>query len=143
MSTARLIDLNYVKTGQVRIVAKNYPVHGAPAEKAAEAALCAMDQGKFWDYHDKLLEELYRGNRVALAADGLKQVADSVGLDATAFSSCVDSGKYTQRVNDEAVEAEKLGVNATPTFFVNETMVVGAQPFGAFTTAIESALARP
>ena len=58
MSTARLIDQTYVKTGQVRIVSKNLPVHGQQAVKAAEAALCAGDQGKFWEYHDKLMEGL-------------------------------------------------------------------------------------
>lgn len=140
MSTARLIDQAYVKTGQVRIVSKNLPVHGEQAEKAAEAALCAADQGKFWDYHDKLLENLYVGNRAASAPESLKKLAADLGLNAATFTSCLDGGKYTQRVNDEAAEAHKLGVTGTPAFFINGTKLVGAQPFEAFKTAIENAL---
>ena len=143
MSTARLIDQNYVKTGQVRIVSKNMPVHGAQAVKAAEAVLCAGDQGKFWDYHDKLLENLYVGNYSASNVDGLKQVASGLKLDAAAFASCLDGGKYTQQVNDEAAEGQKLGVSGTPTFFINDTKLVGAQPFDVFMSAIEAALKSP
>ncbi len=143
MSTARLIDQTYVKTGQVRIVSKNMPVHGAQAIKAGEAALCAMDQGKFWDYHDKLLENLYMGNRNASTVDGLKQVASSLNLDAATFAACLDGGKYTQQVNDEAAEGQKAGVTGTPTFLINDTKLVGAQPFEAFKAAIEAALKAP
>ncbi len=143
MSTARLIDQTYVKTGQVRIVSKNMPVHGAQAVKAGEAALCAMDQGKFWDYHDKLLENLYIGNRNASTVDGLKQVASSLNMDAAVFAACLDGGKYTQRVNDEAAEGQKAGVSGTPTFLINDTRLVGAQPFEAFKSAIEAALKAP
>ena len=140
MSTAPLNDQTYVKSGQVRIVSKNMPVHGAQAVKAAEAALCAMDQGKFWEYHDKLLENLYVGNYSASTVDGLKQVAAGLKLDAVTFAACLDEGKYTQRVNDEAAEGQKAGVTGTPTFFINDTRLVGAQPFEAFETAIEAAL---
>jgi len=116
------------------------PVHGAQAVKAAEAALCAADQGKFWEYHDQLMNLLYQGNQAASSVDSLKQVADGLRLDAAAFASCLDGGKYTQRVNDEAAEARKLGVTGTPAFLVNGTMLVGAKPFDAFKAAIENAL---
>ena len=140
MSTARLIDQTYVKTGQVRVVSKYMPVHGAQAVKAAEAALCAADQGKLWEYHDQLMNLLYQGNQAASSVDSLKQVADGLRLDAAAFASCLDGGKYTQRVNDEAAEAQKRGVTGTPAFFVNDTMIAGARPFETFKTAIENAL---
>jgi len=143
VSTARLIDQTYVKTGQVRIVSKNLPVHGDQAIKAAEAALCAADQAKFWDYHDKLMESLYVGNRAASALESLKKLAADLGLNTATFTSCLDGGKYTQRVKDEAAEAQKLGVTGTPTFFVNNAKLVGAQPFEAFKTAIEDALRGP
>lgn len=143
MSTARLIDQAYVKTGQVRIVSKNMPVHGAQAVKAAEAVLCAGDQGKFWDFHDKLLEDLYMGDLTGTTASGLKQVAAGLGLDPAAFDRCLDEGKYTQRVNDEAAEGQKLGVTGTPTFFINNTKLVGAQPFEVFKSAIDAALKTP
>jgi len=143
VSTARLIDQNYVKTGQVRIVSKNMPVHGAPAVKAAEAVRCAGDQGKFWDYNDKLFENLYVGDTSAATVSGLKQVAAGLGLEATVFAACLDGGKYTRQVNDEAAEGQKAGVTGTPTFFINDTKLVGAQPFEAFESAIETALKTP
>src|SRR5512135_438534 len=135
-----MIDAAYVKSGQVRIVSKNMPVHGAQAVKAGEAVLCAMDQGKFWDYHDQLLENLYEGSYSASTVDGLKQLAAGLKLDAAAFAACLDAGKYTQRVNDEAAEGQEAGVSGTPTFFINDTRLVGAQPFEAFKAAIEAAL---
>ena len=116
------------------------PVHGAQAVKAAEAALCAADQGKFWDYHDKLMEGLYTGNSAASTVASLKQLATDLGLNAATFTSCLDGAKYTGRVNDEAAEAQKRGVTGTPAFFVNDTMIVGARPFETFKTAIENAL---
>ncbi len=140
MSTARLIDQTYVKTGQVRVVSKNLPVHGEPAAKAAEAALCASDQGKYWEYHDSLLESLYAGRLGSLDPASLKARAADVRLSPATFAGCLDSGKYAQRVKAEAEEAQKRGVSATPTFFVNDTPIVGAQPFEAFKAAIDSAL---
>ncbi len=140
MSTARLIDQVYVKSGQVRIVSKNMPVHGAEAAKAGEAVLCAMDQGKFWEFHDQLLELDYTGDYRGASVDGLKQVAAGLGLDEAAFAACLDGSKYTQRVNDEAAEGQKAGVTGTPTFFINGTKLVGAQPFEAFKSVIDAAL---
>ncbi len=138
MSTARLIDEAYVKTGQVRVVSKNLPVHGQQAATAAEAALCASDEGKFWDYNDRLLESYYLGNGGVFSPSGLKGLAADLKLNAGAFSACLDGGKYSQRVKDEAAEGQKLGVTGTPTFFVNDTKLVGAQPFEAFKTAIDA-----
>ncbi len=145
MSTARQIDETYVKTGQVRIVSKNLAVHGDQAVKMAEAALCAGDQNKFWDYNDSLLESLYTG-RIAAASDvepaALKARAADLKLDAAAFGACLDGGKYTQRVQTESQEASAKGVTGTPTFFVNDKVLVGAQSFSAFKTVIDSALAQ-
>ncbi len=140
MSTARLIDQTAVKSGQVRVVSKNLPVHGQEASKAAEAAICASDQGKFWEYSDRLMESFYTGNRGVFSLSGMKGLAADLKLDSSAFTTCLDQGEYAQRVQDEAAEAQKRGVTGTPTFFVNDTKLVGAQPFEAFKTAIEAAL---
>jgi protein-disulfide isomerase len=142
VSTARQIDEVYVKTGKVRIISKNFPVHGEQAAKMAEAALCASDQGKFWEYHDGLLESLYVGNVGTLGLPGLKDRASALQLNAADFGSCLDSGKYTQRVQSESDEAQKLGVNGTPAFFINGAKVDGAQPFAVFKAAIDNALAK-
>jgi protein-disulfide isomerase len=141
VSTARWIDQTYVKTGQVRIVIKNFPVHGEPALKAAEAALCASDQEHFWDFHDRLLEDYYRGDTSAASNEGLKQIAADLGLNTTAFGTCLDKDQYRQQVIDEATEAQKLGVSGTPTFFINKQSVVGAQPIEEFKKVIDAALA--
>ncbi len=87
MSTARQIDETYVKTGQVRIVSKNYAVHGDDAVKMAEAALCASDQGKFWDYSDGLWEDYYTGRLTAVDAAALKARAAVLKLDAASCPS--------------------------------------------------------
>ncbi len=135
-----MIDQTYVKSGQVRIVIKTSTERGGLDSLSAEAALCASDQGKFWEYHDRLMESLYVGNRAVFGPAGLRQLALDLGLDAGAFAACLDEGRYTQRVEEEAAEAEQRGVTGTPTFFINDTMLVGAQPFAAFKTAIENAL---
>ena len=136
-----MIDEMYVKTGQVRVVVKSFPVHGAAAELAAQAALCAAEQGKLWEYNDRLMERYYMGDPVASSAEGLKQVAADLGLDTAAFSASLDGGKYARQVQDEVAEAQALGVTAAPTFFVNDTKIVGAQPFETFQAAIDAALA--
>jgi predicted DsbA family dithiol-disulfide isomerase len=140
VSTARRIDQEYVKSGQVRIVVKNLADGGGLDTLAAQAALCASDQGKFWEYHDRLMESYYVGNRDVFSPAGIIQVAVDLGLDAAAFATCLDQGKYTQRVIDEAAEARKLGVTGTPSFFVNDIKILGAQPYPAFQAAIEEAL---
>ena len=140
VTTARLLDEAYVKTGQVRVVAKQMPVHGELAVAAAEAALCAGDQGAFWEYHDGLMESLYNGDPLAARADGLNQLAGDLSLDQDAFSACLAEGKYSERVQQEAMDGQAEGVQGTPTFFVNELQVVGAQPYEAFAAAIEQEL---
>jgi protein-disulfide isomerase len=140
VSTARQIDQTYVKTGQVKIVSKNLAVHGEQAVKMAEAALCAGDQGRFWDYHDSQLEALYTGRLTAVDPAALKARAADLGLAAAAFAACLDGGKHTQRVQDEGEEASARGVTGTPTFFIDDVKLVGAQPFATFKTAIDNAL---
>lgn len=141
MTTARLIDEKYVTTGEVRVVAKQMPVHGEAAVNAAEAALCASDQDAFWEYHDGLMESLYHGQPLAAQEDGLSQLATALDLDMAAFSSCLSEGKYAEQVEAEALEGQDAGVQGTPTFFVNDLQVVGAQPFEVFEAAIQQALA--
>lgn len=143
MSTARQIDQEYVKTGKVRIEFKNRAALGQESTWAAEAALCAADQGEFWDYHDALYEALYAGNSAVFSKAGLKKLATDLGLKAEPFNACVDSGKYTQRVRDEGQESQNRGVTGTPTFYINETRIVGAQPYEVFKAAIEAELAKP
>ncbi len=140
MSVARLIDKEYVATGKVRVVFKNRAVLAQESAWAAEAAFCAEEQGKFWEYHDKLYESLYAGNREAFSKAGLKGLASQLGLAADTFGACLDGGKHSARVREETAESQSRGVTGTPTFFIDDTKIVGAQSFEAFRAAIEAAL---
>lgn len=128
----------YVKTGKVRLVYRDFPLSSIHSEAtgAAEAAACANDQGRFWEYHDKIFQ-----NQPALGAANYKQWARDLGLDATAFNQCVDARKYADEVQKDFDDGRKAGVSGTPTFFINGKMVVGALPIEEFEIAIEEALA--
>ena len=114
---------------KLRIVWKDFPltqIH-PQAFKAGEAGHCAGDQGKYWEYHDRLFE-----NQQALQPADLKKHATDLGLDAAAFASCLDSSKYGERVRDGVSLGTSLGVNSTPTVFINGRRLSGAQPLEVF-----------
>ena len=107
---------------------------------AAEASECAGDQDAFWEYYDKLFASQQGENQGAFNKDNLKQFAADLKLDTEAFNECMDSGKYTDIVNEQTAGAQQLGVRSTPSFVVNGTPIIGAQPFSAFQQLIESEL---
>jgi len=124
---------------KVRVVWKDFPltqIH-PQAFKAAEAGHCAADQGKFWEFHDKLF-----GNQQALQPEFLKQYAKDAGMDAAAFETCLDSSKYAERVRDSVAAGSAVGVSSTPTVFVNGRMLEGAQPYEVFAAVIDEELAK-
>jgi protein-disulfide isomerase len=132
-----LKQLRQIYGDKVRIVWKDFPltqIH-PQAFKAAEAAHCAEEQGKFWEFHDKLF-----GNQQALQPDDMKKTAADMGLDATKFNACLDSSKYAERVRDGVAAGTRLGVNSTPTLFVNGRLVQGAQPVEVFSGIIDDEL---
>lgn len=112
---------------------------GQESQWAAEASECADDQGKFWEYHDKLFASQNGENQGAFTRDNLKQFGVDLGLDKASFSACIDSGKYTQVVQQQTQLLEQLGVQSTPTFLVNTTPVQGADTFDKFSQLIEQA----
>ena len=122
--------------GQLKLVFRDFPLRQIhpEAQKAAEAAQCANDQGQFWQYHDRLFAVTELG-----VAD-LKQYALEMGLDAGSFDDCLDSGKYSQEVQADIDDARAAGVNATPSFFVNGLPINGAVPFERFVEMVELAL---
>jgi protein-disulfide isomerase len=124
---------------KVRIVWKDFPltqIH-PQAFKASEAAHCAGDQGKYWEYHDRLF-----ANQQQLQPDELKKHATDIGLDAAAFNACLDSSKYGERVRDGVAQGTRLGVNSTPTIYINGRMLSGAQPYETFVSVIDEELSR-
>ncbi len=123
--------------GKIRFVFRDFPLTSIHpnAMPAAEAAQCANEQGKFWPYHDKLF------GSETLSDDVYKQYAQDLGLDVTRFNDCVSSHKYAQTIQTDSDFAVNLGINSTPTFFINGLAVVGAQPIDAFTSVIDKELA--
>lgn len=123
---------------QVRIVYRDFPlssIHPA-ATAAAEAANCANEQGKYWDYHSALFSNKYNLNR-----DGFIQYAQDLNLDVTSFSQCFDERRYADEVQADYEYAATLGIRSTPTFFLNGIPIVGAQPYDLFRQVIEKELA--
>ncbi len=124
--------------GKVRRVFKDFPLPNHPeAQKAAEAARCAGDQGRYWEMHERLFAD-----QAALGVLQLKESAGRLGLDRSAFDQCLDSGKWAAKVQADLAEGEKLGVNSTPTLFINGRPLVGAQPLEQFRQVIDEELAR-
>ncbi len=130
------IDAQYVQSGQVRFGFWNFAFLGPESTWAAEAAECAADQGKFWEYHDKLYSSQMGENQGAFNKDNLKAFAAELGLDTQAFNACLDSGKYTALIQEDANTAGAYAHSA-PTFLVNDQSIVGAKSFEVFRQVIE------
>lgn len=123
--------------GKIRFVYRDFPLTSIHpnAMPAAEAAQCANEQGKFWDFHDKLFASDTLGD------DVYKQYAQQLGLDMTKFNDCYSAQKYAQSIQSDMNFANNLGINSTPTFFINGLAVIGAQPLSSFTSIIDKELA--
>jgi protein-disulfide isomerase len=123
--------------GKVKLVFRQFPLPIHPqAEKAAEASLCAADQGKFWEFHDLLFK-----NQKKLDASDLKTYAASAGLDGAKFSQCLDSGDKKKQVDADLEAGQAAGVNGTPAFFINGVFLNGAMPIEEFKKIIDPELA--
>jgi protein-disulfide isomerase len=132
--TVRQLETDY--KGKLRIAFKQFPLpFHDKAHLAAEAALAANEQGKFWQMHDKMF-----ANQQALDRPSLEKYAQEIGLDMTKFKAALDSGKFKDKVDAEDKEGAAFGVTGTPTFFVNGTRLVGAQPLEAFKAVIDKEL---
>jgi protein-disulfide isomerase len=128
---------NHIKKGQARFSYRHFAILGNFSEQAAMAAECAGEQGKFWEYHDKLF-----GNQAGLAftRSKLEQYGQELGLTHASFKRCLTIEKYRKKVEGETAVAASLGARGTPTFFVNGRLMVGAQPFKVFQNVINEEL---
>jgi protein-disulfide isomerase len=139
--TEPLVIETYVKTGKVYYEYRSVGAFlGQESQAAAEAAYCAGDQGRFWQYHDMLFSHWTGENAGDFTGEKLQQYAASIGLDQVAFEKCLTSGKQADRVLQDLANAKRAGIKATPSFLINGTLLEGAQPFDAFQQAIDEAL---
>ncbi len=134
------IVTDYVDTGKIRIAYKNFAFLGDESRWAAQGAECAADQNHFWDYHEMLFNKQNGENVGIFSKVNLIKYAQEVKLDVTAFTTCLSEDKTLDRVQSDTNEGNKLGVRGTPSFVLNGKLIVGAQPYEAFQTAIEEAL---
>jgi protein-disulfide isomerase len=122
---------------QVRLVYRHFPLERHPEAKlAAEAAECAAQQGKFWEYHDQVWANASQLNR-----DQLRAIAEEIRLDVQVFATCLEAGKPQTRLAEDVADGREAGVRGTPTFFINGRMVEGAPPFATFKRIIDQQLA--
>lgn len=124
---------------KVRLVYRDFPIPQLhrEAKKAAEAARCAGEQGKFWEYHDVLY-----ANPARQREPDLRRYAEQLGLHESRFTDCVRSGRHAATVERGMADGKKLGVTGTPSFFVNGAPVVGAQGLDEFKAIVDRELAR-
>ncbi|NTX07986.1 thioredoxin domain-containing protein [Myxococcus sp. CA040A] len=134
--TLAQIKKDYPK--DVRVVFRHQPLpFHANAKLAAEASEAANEQGRFWEFHDKLF-----ANQKALDRASLEKYAQELGLNVAKFKAALDSGKYKAKVEADSAAGTAVGASGTPTFFVNGRELVGAQPFDAFKRLIDEEIAK-
>ena len=131
----------YVETGQVLYIFMDFPLSGQPqSPKAAEAANCAGQVGgapAFWNMHDMLFQRQREWSGRSDAGDIFKQYATELGLDQTTFDDCLDNGLTAAHVKSDSSQGMSRGVRGTPSFFINDQVLVGVQPLSAFASLIE------
>ena len=136
---------NYINTGKVKLVFKDFTIYGNDSVNGATATYCAAEQNKYWEMHDHLYENQKAINSGWLSVDNIKKFASEVGLQMQQFNSCFDERKYNQRVMENFEQGKAAGVNGTPTFIIigndgQTKVVVGAQPFSVFKQVLDEML---
>ena len=134
---------NYIDTGKVKLVYRDFPLPSHPMSSAsALAGECAHEQGKFWEFHDKIFSEQDKQgqNTVQYGVDDIKKWVSEIGLSMQDFNSCFDSGKYNEEVKKDLADGQAAGVAGTPTSFVNGVPVPGAQTYSVFEHVINAEL---
>lgn len=136
---------NYINTGKVRLVFKDFIIIGQDSVNAAHAAHCAQEKGKFWEYHDALYNNWAGENTGWASSQNLKAFAKQIGLNETQFSQCMSESRYLPVIQGSLSNAKDLGLTGTPDFFIlspdhSVTKIVGAQPYEVFDNFFKSKL---
>ena len=135
-NTLSIINEEFVKTGKVKIIFKDFPLNGPDSKLAAEASYCAHDQDKYWEYHDQLYKN-WAGERTGwITREALSKFAESINLDIVKFNKCLNENKYENNINSMYEFRNEIGIDATPSFLVfnNEKIIKirGNQPLEVF-----------
>lgn len=141
-NTKDQIIQEYVNTGKINFVFRDFPLNGPDSVLAAEAAYCAGDQNKYWQYHDELYNN-WGGERTGwVNQKSLDQFATDVGLDQSQFDKCVSDKKYENKVLDNQKFGQEIGIDATPSFIILDnnkaTKIEGAQSFSVFQQVLDN-----
>ncbi len=144
-STEGDILKNYVETGKVKIIFKDYNIIGPDSVNASHGAHCAKDQKLFWEYHDILYSNWTGENNGWASSKNLEKFANEIGLDMDVWTQCMLDGKHSQTILASNEDAKSLGITGTPAFFVIDsdgktTKLFGAQPYDTFVKVFENAL---
>ena len=135
-NTLDIINEDFIKTGKVKIIFKDFPLNGLDSKLAAEASYCAQDQEKYWKYHDELYKN-WGGERTGwITRESLDKFAETVDLDLKKFNKCLDDHKYENKVDLLYEFGKEIGIDATPSFLVfNDQKMIkirGNQPLEVF-----------
>lgn len=135
-NTLDTINEDFIKTGKVKLVFKDFPLNGPDSILAAEASYCAQDQKKYWEYHDELYKN-WGGERTGwITRESLDRFASTVNLDLVEFGKCLDEHKFQNKVNQLYEFGKEVGIDATPSFLVfNDEKIIkirGNQPLEVF-----------
>ena len=135
-NTLNIINEEFIKTGKVKIIFKDFPLNGPDSKLAAEASYCAQDQQKYWEYHDELYKN-WGGERTGwITREALTKFAQSTELNIEEFNKCLDVHKYQNKVDSIHNFGKEIGIDATPTFLVfNDEKIIkirGNQPLEVF-----------
>jgi protein-disulfide isomerase len=144
-STEEDILKNYVETGKVKMIFKDYNIIGPDSVNASHGAHCANDQGLFWEYHDILYSNWTGENNGWASSENLGRFAQEIGLDMDVWSECMSNGIHSQTILASNEDAKSLELTGTPAFFVigpdgKTTRLFGAQPFDTFEKVFENEL---
>ena len=140
-TTLETIKEEFIETGKVKLVFKDFPLNGPDSVLAAEASFCAEDQGKYWDFHN-IVYQNWAGERTGwITRVSLDDFARIIGLDVLEFNNCIDAHKYGDKINHLYDFGKEIGIDATPSFLVfNDEKIIkirGNQPLEVFLKTIE------
>ena len=134
------IQIEYIDLGKVNYVYRDFPLNGYDSVLAAEASYCAGDQDKYWSYHNLLFNNWAGENTGWVNINSLIKFATQVDLDISEFNKCLNMHKYYQKVMDNENYAEKIGINATPSFLIFDDKelirIIGAEQLDKFQSVI-------